>query len=262
MSRRRDRGAPISFFSFQDVMVGTIGVVLIITLVLLLNIGQRGLNAITAVQPVDGTTTRDDLSDKLARLTERIGVDELQTALAQTQVQLDALQWANVQREERWRQVRDERDAHFRAAHQSEDAHMADLLAVKQDHLRSEIESQRRRRQISYLIDDEESETIVAELMSDRLIISSVHAIEAPMAIDANDPAALAQVLMDKWLADSATRTTHILLSLKPSGLALWTEINRLRAEDPRLEGLAIGLDLIGEDATTTRLYDAAEPNQ
>ena len=67
MSRRRDRGAPISFFSFQDVMVGTIGVVLIITLVLLLNIGQRSLNAITAAQQVDRTTTRDELSDKLER---------------------------------------------------------------------------------------------------------------------------------------------------------------------------------------------------
>ena len=260
MSRRRHRGAPISFFSFQDVMIGTIGVVLIITLVLLLNIGQRTLHAVTHAQQIDTTAERDALAEEFAILTERIGVDELRTALAEARLQLDEVQARNVLREQRWRQVREARDAHFRELHRSADVPMADLLALEQDRLRTEIETQRRRRQISYLIDDEESETIVAELMSDRLVISSVHANEAPMAIDASDPAILARVLLEKWLADSAKRTTHVLLSLKPSGLALWAEINRLRGEDPRFEGMAIGLDLIGEDATTTRLYDAVEP--
>jgi hypothetical protein len=174
---------------------------------------------------------------------------------------LNATQADNTIREERWKQLRDERDAHFLALQRSDDVQMANLLTVEQDRLRDEIETQRRRRQVSYLIDEEESDTIVAELMSDRLVISSVRASDTPMAVDSDDPALLARILLEKWLVDSAERTTHILLSLKPSGRTLWSEINRLRDSDPRFKNLSIGLDLIGEDATTTRLYDAVEPN-
>ncbi|HCA38206.1 MAG: hypothetical protein QF438_01125 [Phycisphaerales bacterium] len=261
MSRRRNRGAPISFFSFQDVMVGTIGIVLIITLVLLLNIGQHTLHAVTHADQIDTETERSVLDERLALLTERIGVDELRNAYAETRLQLNATQADNTIREERWKQLRDERDAHFLALQRSDDVQMANLLTVEQDRLRDEIETQRRRRQVSYLIDEEESDTIVAELMSDRLVISSVRASDTPMAVDSDDPALLARILLEKWLVDSAERTTHILLSLKPSGRTLWSEINRLRDSDPRFKNLSIGLDLIGEDATTTRLYDAVEPN-
>lgn len=260
MSRRRHRNAPISFFSFQDVMVGTIGVVLIITLVLLLNVGHRAVRAEQQSSQADVSLEREALEARLATLTERIGVDDLHNALAQTSMAQAAAISDNVRNEQILSGLLETREAHFRSLHRSGDLQEAELLAIDAERLRTEIETQRKRRQISYLIDDEESEAIVAELMSGRLVLSSVHASDVPQAIDSADPAALAELVLEKWLIDSATATTHLLLSLKPSGLAIWAEIERLRAEDPRFEDIAIGLDLIGEGATTTRMFDAVEP--
>lgn len=242
-------------------MIGTIGIVLIITLVLLLNIGKHTIDAVAQADQVDVSAEKDALEERLAILTDRIGNDELRAAYAETQLQLIGTLNENEEREQHWRQLREERDARFNALSRSSERQMADLLAVEQDRLRAEIDTQRRRRQISYLIDEEESDTIVAELMSDRLVISSVRASDVPMAANSGDPTLLAMVLLEKWLVDSAERTTHILLSVKPSGLPLWSEIHRICDSDPRFEKLSIGLDLIGEDATTTRLFDAADPD-
>ncbi|MDP6891230.1 MAG: hypothetical protein QF471_07855 [Phycisphaerales bacterium] len=243
-------------------MVGTIGVVLIITLVLLLNIGQRTIRATYAVDLASSPEERESLEERLAFLSDRVAVDDLRNAVAKARMDQRAEIDHNIRREQRMSELMKAREAHFRTLHLSGNLQEAELLAVDAERLRTEIETQRRRRQISYLIDDDDSEAIVAELMSGRLVVSSVHASDVPQAIDSNDPKALAKLVVEQWIADSAERTTHLLLSLKPSGLAIWAEIDLLRREDPRLEGMAIGLDLIGEDATTTSMFDAVETPQ
>jgi hypothetical protein len=259
MSRRRQRAAPISFFSFQDVMIGTMGVVLIITLVLLLNVGHRTIHAVAAAESTDNSHLRAALEARIELLTAQVGVDEVRNALAKSKMEHTTQKQRNAALEATLDTLLAARDARFRTLHGSGDQQEAELLAIDSDRLQQEVDSQRRRRRISYLIDDEQSEAIVAELMSGRMVISTTRASDVPQAVDSRNPESLAKLIVDKWLRDSAKQTTHLLISLKPSGLATWTEIEKLRRTDPRLADLAIGLDLIGENASTTEMFDSME---
>ncbi|MBT5584423.1 MAG: hypothetical protein HN811_03520 [Phycisphaerae bacterium] len=259
MSRRRQRAAPISFFSFQDVMIGTIGVVLIITLVLLLNVGHRTIHAVAAAESTDNSALRAALESRIEVLADRVGIDELRNAVAKSEMEHTSQKKRNAALESTLDALLADREARFRTLHGSGAQQEAELLAIDADRLQQEVDSQQRRRRISYLIDDEQSDAIVAELMSGRMVISTTRASDVPQAVDSQSPASLAKLIVDKWLRDSAEQTTHLLISLKPSGLATWAEIERLRRTDPRLEDLAIGLDLIGESASTTEMFDAVE---
>lgn len=228
-------------------MIGTIGVVLIITLVLLLSIGERTSVALAAVQAQDTFEDVESLRATLTKLEERPGRDELLSELEQLHAKLELE--AGLLESRQWEletlqaQVQD-------SLRRGEIAEL-DRLATREGQLQGELEAIQRRRQISYIVADDASDALVTELMGGRVVLSRTDASEAPR-MRQGTPDQIAAAALDAWLAASAERPTHMLLSVKPSGFAAWQAIMHRIATDPRFADIAIGIDLIAEDASTT----------
>ncbi len=248
MSRRRSsHAAPISFFSFQDVMVGTIGVVLIITLVLLLSIGTRTSHALATSRSIETAEDIESLQKQLELLKLRPSRDDLLTELDQLQARLELE--AGVVESRQWELESLQLDIE-NSLRRGEIAEL-DRLALREKQLQEELDEFHRRRQISYLVADDASDALVVELMSGRVVMSRTDASEAPR-MRSGTPEQIAAATLEAWLAASSRRPTHMLLSIKPSGFAAWHAIMRLIAEDSRYKDAPVGIDLISEDASTT----------
>jgi hypothetical protein len=78
---RGRRDSPVSFFSFQDVMVCTIGLTLLITLLLILQIGTSVAEAAASTEPIARTIDeRDALAEQAEALRERLAELEARAA--------------------------------------------------------------------------------------------------------------------------------------------------------------------------------------
>ncbi|MDP7070603.1 MAG: hypothetical protein QF561_04555 [Phycisphaerales bacterium] len=248
MSRRRaGRAAPISFFSFQDVMIGTIGVVLIITLVLLLSIGKRTSQAVAAVYSEDSEEAVESLRARLEELQARPGRDVILAELEQLQAALELE--AGLVESRRW----ELESLQTQAANSLRRGDLAELdrLATREGQLQGELEAIKRRRQISYLVADDDSDALVTELMGGRVVLSRTDPRIAPR-MRTGTPEQIATAALEAWLTASTSRPTHLLLSIKPSGFAAWQAIMRKIDRDPRFSDVAVGIDLISEDSSTT----------
>lgn len=75
MSRRRDRSSPLSLFSFQDIITGLCGIVILLVLVMVLDLVARRDTAPPPPvpdAPVDPAATEDALRSEIAALEEAI----------------------------------------------------------------------------------------------------------------------------------------------------------------------------------------------
>ena len=259
MTRRRRNTASISFFSFQDVMIGTIGVVLIITLILLIQVGRRTTEAIAATDDLNQLEEVERLEARLATLEALPDLESQETDLARLLIELDIEAHRNQHRAQLLADLSIQQANQERSRQQSGDIQTIDRLSVHAELLRKEVSEERRRHEISYLLDSEHSDAVIAELTAERVVVSSIRSGEAPIAVSIADADRLARITLDAWLARSQVGPTHLLLSLKPSGIAVWNAIERLRRSDPQLKDLNVGVDLIAEDATTTGQFRGGE---
>ena len=230
-------------------MIGTIGVVLIITIVLLINVGHRTAVAIAAATETSTPEEQSALEAEIEALRQRMQAEEQDADLMMSRT---AARWqVEVARTQR---LQDElnrmRDAAESATSPSHVREIMELDAMASQ-LSSELEQRRRRRQISYLIDDSNSDALVAELMRDRVVTSRT-VVEGAPRMRTGEASKLARAIINDYLAAAAKRPTHLLLAVKPSGIRVWQEINALLRTDPALKDLQIGVDLIGENASTT----------
>ena len=259
MTRRRRNTASISFFSFQDVMIGTIGVVLIITLILLIQVGRRTSEAIAATDDLNQLEEVERLEVRLASLEALPDLESQESNLARLRIELDIEAQRNQHRAQLLAELSTQQADQERSRQQSGDVQAIDRLSIQAELLRKEVSEERRRHEISYLLDSEHSDAVIAELTAERVVVSSIRSGEAPIAVSSDDADRLARITLDAWLARSQVGPTHLLLSLKPSGIAVWNAIERLRRSDPQLKDLNVGVDLIAEDATTTGQFRGGE---
>ena len=248
--RRGSREAPVSLFSFQDVMVSTIGVTLLIILVLLLLAGKKAAAIIeTAIETVDqaeATPTApapeaiDDpthLQLELLTLDDRIEelellLDEAREAaqLSRTQTLLDT-------------------DEAVQAAKQRQVAALA-----------GELEELKSRRRVTYLLDKEDSDRtpLVIELGGGRAVLGSGGDDEAALALHNSNPTQLANTVA-AWIDALPDRNQRVLVFVvRPSGVNAWHE---LEAVLPRWsnDGIGHGLDLIAESWSTSGLLPGSK---
>jgi len=255
MSRRRRSSNPISFFAFQDVMIGTIGVVLIVTVLLLIQIGHKTSQAVAAASDAPRQEQIATLTLHIAALRALPDPDALTAELQRLLRAVDLEQLRNGRRAVLLADLTHAMEDDAREAAQSGAELEAQRLAVRAELLRAELEQERLRREISYLIADEDSRAVVAELSGARVVLSSTAASDAPSALSSEDPDVLARATLEAWAAQADGAPSHLLLSLKPSGIAVWNAIERLRVSDPRFRDLQVGVDLIPEDASTTSQF-------
>jgi len=264
-SRRGDE-SPMSFFSFQDVMMCTIGVTIVITMVLILQIG-----ADAAVVEATESQAKADLPKSRAELaSEAAGLKDRLNAAAQKKSPNQAIVRGTLRQE-----LRSELDKRQRATDEKKKVEMqvremvalssADPSAIeaaelirKRDELEERLASTQLRRRITYLLAEDDRKPVIIEVSGAQLVAGTNAEQDSPLAIPLNDPAT-ASALLKQWiqsLPDPTKRT--LLFVVKPSGVAMWRDISQTFADDNELSSLPRGLDLIEEESYTSDRFRPA----
>jgi hypothetical protein len=273
---RGRRDSPVSFFSFQDVMVCTIGLTLLITLLLILQIGTSVAEAAASTEPIARTIDeRDALAEQAEALRERLAELEARAAkdpneaLARAgrrrrplhvdlhpQTLLPALD-GDLRRLRLEIEAADESLAEtLRVGSLDSEEAVAEAIVAKRDRLKEDLAAIEARRRIVYLVaPDEAHPPTVAEISGSRAIVSFDQEREAPIALAADDPREHARRILEVFTSRRDWRDRTLLLVLKPSGLATYRAILGAIANDPRYGEVVLGLDLVGEDRFTSDAF-------
>ena len=260
---RGRRDSPVSFFSFQDVMVCTIGLTLLITLLLILQIGTSVGEAAASTEPIARTIDeRDALAEQAEALRERLAELEARAAkdpneaLARARSRLRALD-CDLRRLRLEIEAADESLAEtLRVGSLDSEEAVAEAIVAKRDRLKEDLAAIEARRRIVYLVaPDEAHPPTVAEISGSRAIVSFDQEREAPIALAADDPREHARRILEVFTSRRDWRDRTLLLVLKPSGLATYRAILGAIANDPRYGEVVLGLDLVGEDRFTSDAF-------
>ena len=264
-SRHGDE-SPMSFFSFQDVMMCTIGVTIVITMVLILQIGAdvAVVQATESQANADLTKSRGELASEAAGLKQRL--DRAAQAKSPNQAlvrgalrqelrsELDKRDQATAQKK------KVEQDVREVLAQLSADpsAIEASELIRKRDELEERLATTQLRRRVTYLLAEDDRQPVIIEVSGAQLVAGTNSEQDSPLAIPLNDPATAA-VLLKQWIQSLPNPTKRTLLFVvKPSGVALWRDISQAFAQDAQIGALPRGLDLIEEDSYTSDRFRPA----
>ena len=264
-SRHGDE-SPMSFFSFQDVMMCTIGVTIVITMVLILQIGADAavVEATESQANADLTKSRGELASEAAGLKQRL--DRAAQAKSPNQAlvrgalrqelrsELDKRDQATAQKK------KVEQDVREVLAQLSADpsAIEASELIRKRDELEERLATTQLRRRVTYLLAEDDRLPVIIEVSGAQLVAGTNSEQDSPLAIPLNDPATAA-VLLKQWIQSLPNPTKRTLLFVvKPSGVALWRDISQAFAQDAQIGALPRGLDLIEEDSYTSDRFRPA----
>ena len=264
-SRHGDE-SPMSFFSFQDVMMCTIGVTIVITMVLILQIGADAavVEATESQANADLTKSRGELASEAAGLKQRL--DRAAQAKSPNQAlvrgalrqelrsELDKRERATSEKkkvEEQVREVLAQLSADPSAIEAAE-------LIRKRDELEERLATTQLRRRVTYLLAEDDRLPVIIEVSGAQLVAGTNSEQDSPLAIPLNDPATAA-VLLKQWIQSLPNPTKRTLLFVvKPSGVALWRDISQAFAQDAQIGALPRGLDLIEEDSYTSDRFRPA----
>ncbi|MBM4007831.1 MAG: hypothetical protein FJ292_09805 [Planctomycetes bacterium] len=254
---RRGADSPVTFFSFQDVMMCTIGVTIVITMLLVLQLGAAVAKVETVAAQVD-PSARAELEREARTLRQRLESAAARTGdgSARATAELRQRTLAENERAENLRKRHDDllrwvRTEAARAAADPAAVEAADLLQRREE-LEDRLRTDTLRRRVTYLVAEEDRLPVIIEVSGDRLVAGTTLERDAPLAIPLADPDTVAATLAS-WLAslpDPDRRS--ILFVVKPSGVAAWRALREPIAAQPSLRELPTGLDLIPEDAFTS----------
>ena len=262
MARGR-RDSPVSFFSFQDVMVCTIGLTLLITLLLILQVGTSAAEAVASAEPIARTVDdADELADRAARLRARLAELEARASkdpneeLGRLRSRMRALD-GDLRRLRLELETADASLAEsLRVGSLDADEAVAEAIVAKRDRLKEDLAAIEARRRIVYLVaPDEAHPPTVAEISAARSIVSFDQEREAPIALAAADPREQARRILEVFTSRRDWRDRTLLVVLKPSGLATYRALLEAIANDPRYGEVVLGLDLVGEDRFTSDAF-------
>jgi hypothetical protein len=245
---RRDDDS-ISFFAFQDVMISITGIILVVALLLLM-LRKTGLELEHAILATDSEVP-DETRVVVTQIREMEGVERsrIRARKMELQFDLDSMEAVLENIEARlWLTLND--------AEMTGDMAAISNLLRRRDELMDSVAQMTRRNRIVYLISDPEGRSPwIVELRDDRIILSTDRAEEAPISLHVKDSSAVAEQLLDFFesLPDRSER--YLLLSVKPSGVALLADIIDAVERRSSVSRNELGLDLIPEWASTTDLF-------
>jgi len=264
--RRRARENPVSFFSFQDIMVCTIGVTILATLLLILQIGTEAAAAIDRLREREPESTEAiglaALNAEAAALRRRLATLEAieqadpNAELARQRLELRALDLELRRLREETADAEDLLAAVLRSAALDATRAIAEERLRRRDELAEARALVERRQRITYLLAAGEAHPpTVAEISGGRIVLSFDQAREAPIAFAIDDPTRAAETLLALFKARSDWPDRTLLVVLKPSGVAVHAALADLVANDPRHFGVVLGLDLIAESQWTSDAF-------
>ena len=265
--RRGQDESPVSFFAFQDVMMCTIGITIITTLILILQLGRTASTTRSSTTGATTLSADQELNQLVAAheaLTKQVSSAELaRDTDAESTLSKDALSLhATAEDLERMKReilsAREELSKVVHAARSNDKALLALELMRRRDELQDELKAIANRRRIVYLVAKSEAFVpLVTEISSARVVVSTDQSHEAPLSLPSSDPESAAQAIIGVFQSLPDRDRRYFLLVLKPSGIPAYLRLKELLLANPDTRDIRIGLDLIPEDCWTTDEFPA-----
>ena len=269
MRRRAGAQVPISFFSFQDVLLSLIGITIVITMIMLIQVTKVTVDAVRDARvSIDAgiplTERERTLRDRVAALEQAVrqasarpDIDPLarRASLRQELLagasQLESLEKRAKELED---QLRDLLVAHPEAASLRE---VLELTRVR-DQLADELARLERRKRITFILDKAEPlRPIVFEISASRIVVTDAeNGASSRIAAGTTAAQALDALALFKVLAQE--RPSYILLVVTPSGLPLYQTLLDAIAAMPEAERPQLGLDFIPDGAYVSPVFPGA----
>lgn len=264
--RRGVDESPVSFFSFQDVMMCTIGITIITTLILILQLGRTAAAARPplALAASEGAelsrlvATQEALTEQISQI--ELGREADSDRKLSNDVMVILLTAGELERKRtEVLLAREELEKLLRTAKADEKALLALELMRRRDDLQDELKDLSNRRRVVYLVAPSEPLTpLVTELSSARVVMSTDQSREAPLSITSGDAEAAARAILAVFKSMPDRDRRYLLLVVKPSGIPTYLRLHELLNTDPDVRGVRVGLDLIPEDYWTTDEFPAS----
>jgi len=269
---RRSAVEPFSLFAFQDVMMGTIGILLIVMLLLSLELNQsiqamsalggEGDDRTPAVTSADLEREVQRLEAALAELQERTqdqaarrAIDprgDLARLTARLQMNYSVIAEINADLLE----MASAAESIVAREHESDSATARiALLSQRVSQLRAALEAETSSQRLVYIVGDGvRQRPMLVELSGRRFRIGGTDDADLVFELDDPDPQRRIEQLVEWARADSPTEVYWVLL-IKPSAIPYADEIER------RLRGerFQVGIELLPEGFSA--LPDIAEPS-
>lgn len=269
MRRRAGAQVPVSFFSFQDVLLSMIGITIVITMILLIQVTKVTADAVRGARvSIDAgiplTERERTLTDRVAALEQAVRQASarpdsdplaerasLRQELLVSASQLESLEKRARELED---QLRDLLVAHPEAASLRE---VLELTRVR-DQIAEELLQLERRKRITFILDKAEPlRPIVFEISAARVVVTDAEN-GASSRIAAGTIAAQALDALKLFKVLAQERPSYILLVVTPSGLPLYQTILDAIAAMPEAERPRLGLDFIPEGSYVSPVFPGA----
>jgi len=261
---RRGSENPVSFFSFQDVMMCTIGVTIVITMMLVLQLGAAAAKvevATTTVDPAARVALDAEARALRTRLESAAAKGPVEPGAAKADLRQRMLD-ENARAERLARRSRElaqrVRVEAARTAADPASMEAADLLQ-RRDELEEKLRAEALRRRVTYLVAEEDRLPVIVEVSGDRIVAGTTLEQDAPRSIPLSDVDAAASMLAEWMRGLPQPDRRSVLFVVKPSGVAAWRAVAEAFAAQPGMQGVPAGLDLITEDAFTSDRFRPAE---
>jgi len=254
MGRKRNNEAPISLFSFQDLMISLIGVFIIISLMLVILISGQITEAIAEVESTSSTAvtvaaTEQEIKELQKQLNTAVNFDvrKLKKQSLNIQGELEILNIDLSKLKDEIKSANKKLKLLIDESNLEGDAGIGFELKIYRDELLAQLDEFRRRNRIKYLITDaEEKLPLVMEFSGNQIVITSTNHSIAPQSFRSFNSA------MGYTEHYPNRDDYYLLIVLKPSGMDLWEQFRRfvLQKINNGFE-FNFGVDLISENYFT-----------
>jgi hypothetical protein len=270
----RQRGgssAPVTFFSFQDVMLSLIGITIVITMILVLQAANWSVKAVARTSGKDDARTASAV-ERTRALSSHAAALEYAVRQAQQRPSGDPLaKRASLRQElvsvagkldELERQsaelVKQLRELTLEHPEAGALVQVAELMR-RRDEMLGELQTLERRRRISFILDAAQpGKPVLLEVSGTRIVACDLSANGVAVRIAAGTAASQVNDAIEFYRTMSAGQDAYLLLVVKPSGIAQYWSIRAAIDAMPEATRPRVGLDLIPEDAYVSELFPSA----
>jgi len=264
---RRSAEAPVTFFSFQDVLLSLIGITILVTVLLIISSMVQAVEtverAVSAAQsdPASASTVtalkerRDQLTEALRRAQRRPNEDPtVRRATLRQEVLAAREELGDLKREieQLEKSLRDILLRHPEAGA----ARRFQALEERRQELESELEREQRRRQVTYLLGDSpKGMPVGVEVSSRGFLVFSVEKGGGALMVSADGSLT---AITEAATVIAGGKPFYLLFVVKPSGIDHYRGIVVERNAMPEARRPGMGLDLVAESS----ILDGAMPGR
>lgn len=258
MRRRGGGEVPVSFFSFQDVLLSLIGISIVISMVLILQVTQVTAGALESARSMIEAKVPIEAEERALR--DRVSALEQAVKAAQERPDTDPLAARTSLRQELLARSGELGQLEARAQELEEQlrdilvrnpqaSSLRELLELtrRRDELLVQLEGVEQRKQVTFILDEAEPlRPIVFEISGARIVVSDVGS-GASMRIAAGTAAAQCMQALRLYTTLAQEQPSYILMIVTPSGIPTYQSLVQAIESLPEERRPRLGIDLIPE---------------